>query len=343
MAFSPNCKYIAVADGDNYKLKIYDINGNLVLEKDFNSGVVSVAWWKDRIAVGLDDGTIYVYKVEGYNPTVQRGITSPTISSPNTVIITSTYYVTKSIPYTVTTTLTRFVTETVTSVQPCTPTVTLTMTVSPAISTYKLPNSIADIIASYLKLEQLYKQISGKTEYKYLLLKDPFQRNVMYLTKLSSLVDILTRLNKLYFELNSTLDELSRLVKERPTLGVVFKIMSLVQKAKVTIALLNNTLEQADKIERDMVKDKPIASCQGDPSSIINGILNSKDVLEIARYRREARECGLDGVVKCLIAKVIDQVDARYKAFKDSLIKAIKIKEEQLKEYESIAKDLSLP
>ena len=43
-------------------------NENLVLEKKYNTEVFSVAWWKNRIAVGLRDGRIYVYKVEGYKP-----------------------------------------------------------------------------------------------------------------------------------------------------------------------------------------------------------------------------------------------------------------------------------
>ena len=63
VAFSPDCKYIAVADTYNNKLKIYDINGNLVLGKSFNAVVVSVAWWRNRLAVGLEDGTIHVYRV----------------------------------------------------------------------------------------------------------------------------------------------------------------------------------------------------------------------------------------------------------------------------------------
>ena len=62
VAFSPDCKYIAVADTSNHKLKIYDINGNLILEKKYDAEVWSVAWWRDRIAVGLDDGTMYVYR-----------------------------------------------------------------------------------------------------------------------------------------------------------------------------------------------------------------------------------------------------------------------------------------
>ena len=63
VAFNPDCKYMAVADNDNQKLKIYDINGNLVLEKKYDTYVISVAWWKDRIAVGPWNGRIYVYRV----------------------------------------------------------------------------------------------------------------------------------------------------------------------------------------------------------------------------------------------------------------------------------------
>ena len=67
VASSPDCRYIAVAGSDEHKLKVYNINGNLVLEKYYRDQredkVTSVAWWKDRIAVGLRDGRVYVYSV----------------------------------------------------------------------------------------------------------------------------------------------------------------------------------------------------------------------------------------------------------------------------------------
>ena len=62
ITFSSDCKYIAVAGDDDNKLKIYDIRGNLVLDKSFGSYIISVAWWRDRIAVGLLDGRMYVYR-----------------------------------------------------------------------------------------------------------------------------------------------------------------------------------------------------------------------------------------------------------------------------------------
>ena len=63
IAFSPDCDYIAVADKNNRKLKIYDINGNLAFEKHYGDEVVAVDWWKDRIATGLEDGTVEVFTV----------------------------------------------------------------------------------------------------------------------------------------------------------------------------------------------------------------------------------------------------------------------------------------
>ena len=68
VAFSPDCKYIAVVDSANHKLKIFDTKGSLVYEKYYGINdtdeVFSVAWGNNTIAVGLIDGRIYVYEVE---------------------------------------------------------------------------------------------------------------------------------------------------------------------------------------------------------------------------------------------------------------------------------------
>lgn len=95
IAFSPDCKYLAVTDSYHRKLVIYDNKGDLVAEKSFNYFVDSVAWWYDRIAIGLDDGTIIVYKVEGYTPPLLTATTTETTTSTDscpctTVTVTST-------------------------------------------------------------------------------------------------------------------------------------------------------------------------------------------------------------------------------------------------------------
>ena len=93
VAFSPDCRYIAVANVMNQTLKVYDVEGNLVFEKYYEEPVWSVAWWQDRIAVGLYDGRIYVYKVEGYTPpttnTTTTSVTSTTTATVSPRIPTS--------------------------------------------------------------------------------------------------------------------------------------------------------------------------------------------------------------------------------------------------------------
>ena len=67
VAFSSNCKYIAVADINGHKLKVYNILGGLMLEKYYGDqiedDVTAVTWWKDKLAVGLNDGRVYVYSM----------------------------------------------------------------------------------------------------------------------------------------------------------------------------------------------------------------------------------------------------------------------------------------
>jgi outer membrane protein assembly factor BamB len=64
VAFSPDCKYIAVSDTEHQKLKIFNLEGNLVFEKEYETEVREVAWWRDRIAVGLESGEVHVYAVK---------------------------------------------------------------------------------------------------------------------------------------------------------------------------------------------------------------------------------------------------------------------------------------
>ncbi|UXD22082.1 hypothetical protein IPA_01475 [Ignicoccus pacificus DSM 13166] len=72
VAFPSSCDKIAVADFSNFTLKVFDLNGNLLWKKVYEIigseeiegiEVHSVAWKDDRIAVGLRDGTVYLYEV----------------------------------------------------------------------------------------------------------------------------------------------------------------------------------------------------------------------------------------------------------------------------------------
>lgn len=66
VAFSPDCGYIAVADSNVHSLKIYSISRKSILEKYYgdrccDDETTAVAWRKDKLAVGLGDGRVYVY------------------------------------------------------------------------------------------------------------------------------------------------------------------------------------------------------------------------------------------------------------------------------------------
>ena len=56
VAFSPDCRYIAVSDANNRRLKAFSVYGKLMYEKEYSAHVTAVAWWGDRIAVGLYGG-----------------------------------------------------------------------------------------------------------------------------------------------------------------------------------------------------------------------------------------------------------------------------------------------
>lgn len=63
VAFSSDCRYIAVADRRGKKLKIFNIAGASVQSLGFNTYITAVAWRNDRIAVGLYNGEVIVYNV----------------------------------------------------------------------------------------------------------------------------------------------------------------------------------------------------------------------------------------------------------------------------------------
>ncbi len=69
VAFSPDCKYLVGADVNDLEIHVFEVvSGKEVLRKEVESGVRVVAWWKNRVAVGLNNGKVYVFKVKGYFP-----------------------------------------------------------------------------------------------------------------------------------------------------------------------------------------------------------------------------------------------------------------------------------
>ncbi|UXD22618.1 hypothetical protein IPA_06735 [Ignicoccus pacificus DSM 13166] len=108
IAFSPDCKYILSADNNDHKIHIFDIKGNQVLERKFESHVWSVAWWRDRIAIGLYNGKVYVLKIKGYIPSIATACPCTTTVTTTTTLTTT---VTKTITRTTTITYTIAITQ----------------------------------------------------------------------------------------------------------------------------------------------------------------------------------------------------------------------------------------
>lgn len=66
VAFSPDCSYIAFADTDHYKVHVVQREtGVPALELELRSAPVSVAWHRDRLAIGTAGGDVYLLRLGG--------------------------------------------------------------------------------------------------------------------------------------------------------------------------------------------------------------------------------------------------------------------------------------
>jgi len=68
LAFSPDCKRLAVLGGG--RLRLLDLNGEVLCEAPLPRAS-SVAWWRDELIIGFEDGRLAAYELEGYKPTVK--------------------------------------------------------------------------------------------------------------------------------------------------------------------------------------------------------------------------------------------------------------------------------
>ena len=249
--------------------------------------------------------------------------------------------------------ITKTVTETVTVNSVSTTTVMLYWTVTEVKTEYVpvcaqrvrayLPSEVNDVLKPYFKLKSLYQSVSNGTDYKALILKGAFQKNVFYMSELSSLVDVVLKINQLYGELNASLQTVKELLKEKPSLNVIFRIMDLIQRAKINIALIKSMISQADALERAMVRSRPATSCPGNASEVVYGILNAENVEEVVKWRKEAEKYGgLEVAVKCLIASSIEEISKDYREFRNFLERDLKIKEQELLKLEEVARLLSI-
>ncbi len=63
VTFSENCKYVARGSLEGWNVKIANVNGDLVKELKFDSGVTSISWRKEIMVVGLSHYGVQIIEV----------------------------------------------------------------------------------------------------------------------------------------------------------------------------------------------------------------------------------------------------------------------------------------
>ncbi len=121
-------------------------------------------------------------------------------------------------------------------------------------------------------------------------------------------------------------------------------MMDLVQKVKVNLAMMNSTFNQMKQIVMKMKKEMPSVSCNPQQAlKIINGILSATKIVDIIKYREEARKMGgLDKVVKCLFKDAMEKTIAEFEKLSKEIQKELKEYKAILKKYEESVSLLSV-
>ena len=200
------------------------------------------------------------------------------------------------------------------------------------------------VFKAYQELVTIYNEVSKSSGYKATLLKGPFQSNIIYLATLAQLNDVYNRFNMFKQELIQSITELKELMKKEPTFDNVYKMMNLVQRCKVDLAMMRSTLQQMKQIVEEMKTSIPAVTCDYKKAKeIILGILNAKTIEEIVKYRLEASKMGgLDKVVKCLFKYTMEKTIKDFTEFEEKAKKELNEYSSKLKEYEMIVKLLSV-
>ncbi|UXD22091.1 hypothetical protein IPA_01585 [Ignicoccus pacificus DSM 13166] len=288
IAFSPGCRYLVSADPDDHKIHLLDVaTGKQVLEKKFEDKVWSVAWWgkfervlgtiwwMDRIAVGLDNGKVYVFKVEG--------------DEPQTTILIATR-------------------GTGTNVQG-TP----------------LPSYFSSVLAPYEKLRSVYDTLSkaSATTVGIAALKKYFQSNMGFMVSLAQFGDLLQRMAALLTEAEQLLQKSENILNTKSDFNSIYTAMNYLQRAKVDLALINNTLKQLDEIVNELKLNKPTEamSC-GLAWNTVENIMKAKSVNEMYMFLSKVGG-DLNKVVKTVISCTIEKVLKNYSTFRSELVKDV--------------------
>ncbi len=216
--------------------------------------------------------------------------------------------------------------------------------IMPKVSVNVSSTIASKVLAPYMRLENLYQEVSKSTGYKASVLKGPFQRNIRYLTDLAQVSDLLTRTTNLIEEAELLLNKTDSMLRKEITFDVIYGSMGLVQKAKVDLVIANNTIAQLERLIGTMEANKPAASCEYSKAlKLTKEVLSAKNALEMYNIMMKIKKMGgLDYLVKCLISGTIDEIAKGFKVFKQSMAQRLNDDWEKANMYEKIVKELSL-
>ena len=203
---------------------------------------------------------------------------------------------------------------------------------------------VSSFLRYYVELSQIYSEVSKSTGYRATLLKGPFQSNIIYLATLAQLEDLYKRFETFHQEFIMSAKKLKELLRQEPTFDNIYNMMNLVQRCKVDISMMKNTLNQMIQTVEEMKASIPLLSCDYQKAKeVILGILNAKIIEDIVKYRSEANKMGgLDEAVKCLFKYTMEETIKGFQNFEKEMLGKLNNYEMQLKKYEEIVKLLSV-
>ncbi len=351
-AFSPNCKYVAILSRATGSIKVFDLRGNLRLMIRI-PGASAIAWGP-YLYVGTSNGDIYLFKVLEVEPTVGPFVgkvttlyftTTSTITNTEWYTVTAwttrtmtfTWWVTKHATITKTTTtwkvltstLTRYIytTRTVTRVISnevttylFTQTETTTVTTQLVLPTFAggsvIPIPLALLLQPYYNLKELYTEVSQSPEYKASFLKKPFMKNIKYLSELSSLEDLVTRITGLLQDFDNSYNKIMRLFNEPPTYANVYAIINLAQRARMDYNMLLNVYDELKNRLNNIVTIQPSVECPKNSFVLVEKMLRANSIEEFAKIRAQVKKLGgIDKVVLCIIKESLIRTINVYKNY----------------------------
>ncbi len=187
----------------------------------------------------------------------------------------------------------------------------------------KLPPLFKKILSPYLKLKELYDLLSNTSGNQIgpNTLKKYFQRNMIYIISLAQFHDLLNRIARLDVEAKELTKRTEEILSSRNDFNAIYTAMNYLQKAKIDLALINNSLSQMDSLIIQLINTKPEKYMDCNTAwKMIYSIINAKSITELYKYISKLNG-DLDKPVKTIIRCTIDQTVSNYQSFKKELVK----------------------